>query len=129
MDFKVSRREQRLQPGGPAEVLLDNTCDLYPVFDETDPDLIVDVEILDGDRTELLDRAMFAMVKQRGLDPLEAGDGVQWAEYVIGEIAAPVILRQVVSAVGREGPGVRVSVDTVRSGGASHTTFKIEPTA
>jgi hypothetical protein len=126
VDFKVSRRERRFQPDGPVEVLMDNTCELYPIFDENDEDLIVDVEILDDDRTERLDRAMFAAVKQRGLDPLDPGDGVQWAEHAMGEVAAPVILQQVGAAVGREGPGVHVAPDTVYVGDVAYTTFTIK---
>jgi hypothetical protein len=126
VDFKVSKRERRFQPDGPMEVLLDNTCDLYPVFDPDDEDLIVDVEFLDDDRDELLDRAMFAVVKQRGLDPIESADGVQWAEYAMGDVAAPVILQQINSAVGREGPGARVTPDTVYAGGVAYTTFTVK---
>jgi hypothetical protein len=90
MDIKVSRKETRIFPDGPKEVLVDNVFDLYPVFGD-DPlydgldnisdldrkNMIMDVEILDGDRIELLDRAMFALVKQRGMDPVEPQDGVQ----------------------------------------------------
>jgi hypothetical protein len=126
VDIKVSRREQRFQPDGPVEVLLDNTCDLYPIFDEGDEDLIVDVEFLDDDQAELLDRAMFAAVKQRGLDPLDPDDGIQWAEYAIGDVVAPVILQQATTAVGKEGPGVRIALDTVRAGGVDYTTFTIK---
>jgi hypothetical protein len=129
MDLKVSRRERRFQPDGPAEILMDNTCELYPVFAEDDEDLIVDVEFLDDDRAELLDRAMFAVVKQRGLDPIEPQDGVQWAEYAMGDVAAPVILQQVATAVGREGPGVRATPDTVYAGGVAYTTFNIKLTS
>jgi hypothetical protein len=125
MDFKVSRRERRTQPGGAVEVLMDNVCELYLICDKDDPDLIVDVETLDDDGAELLDRAMFSFVKQRGLDPLEPQDGVQWAEYAIGEVAAPIILSQVAAAVSREGPGVRVTTDTVYNNGAAYTTFKV----
>jgi hypothetical protein len=126
MDFKTSRREKRLQPDGPAEVLLDNMCELYPVFDQDDEDLIVDVEVLDGDREELLDRAMFALVKQRGLDPLDLNDGVQWAEHVLGEVVAPVILQQIGSAVSKEGPGVSVIPETIRVNGESMVVFTVK---
>jgi hypothetical protein len=126
MDLKVSRREQRAQPDGPVDVLIDNTCELYPLFDDDDPDLIVDVEFLDDPRQELLDRAMFALVKQRGLDPLAPLDGVQWAEHIVGEVSAPVILHQIAAAVSREGAGVRVTPSAMQRGGVSYTTFKIE---
>jgi hypothetical protein len=144
MDVKVSRKEPRLQPDGPVEVLVSNIFELYPVFasnsrfiygdrlteqDREDLDnLIVDIEILDGDREELLDRAMFALVKQRGLDPVEPQDGVQWAEAVIGEVAAPVIVQQAHASVSEEGPGVRAVPGTVVNNGKENLVFKIELT-
>jgi hypothetical protein len=144
MDVKVSRKEARMQPEGPVEVLVDNVFDLYPIFgnDErfayreqlTQQDfveldkLIVDVEMLDGDRAELLDRAMFALVKQRGMDPVEPRDGVQWAEAVIGELIAPVIIQQVHTSVSEEGPGVRAVPGTIVSNGKENLVFKVELT-
>jgi hypothetical protein len=144
MDVKVSRKETRLQPDGPVEVLVSNIFDLYPVFasdsrfiygdlvtgqDREDLDnLIVDVEMLDDDRQELLDRSMTALVKQRGLDPVEPQDGVQWAEAVLGEAPAPVIVQQVHASVSEEGPGVRAVPGTVVSNGKENLVFKIELT-
>jgi hypothetical protein len=144
MDVKVSRKEARMQPEGLVEVLVDNVFDLYPVFGNDErftyreqlmqqdfaelDKLIVDVEMLDGDRTELLDRAMFALVKQRGGDPVEPDDGVQWAEAVIGEVIAPVIIQQVHTSVSEEGPGVRAVPGTIVSGGKENLIFKVELT-
>jgi hypothetical protein len=138
MDFKVSRKETRLQPEGPVEVLVSSVFDLYPVFasDETfahrdlltaqdledAENLIVDVEILDDDREERLDRAMFALVKQRGMDPIEPDDGIQWAEAIIGEVISPVIIQQARRAVSEEGLGVRVTPGIVKG----NLTFKID---
>jgi hypothetical protein len=112
VDLKVSRKESRLQPSETVEVLVSNVFDIYPVYDSVDPNLIVDVEMLDDERTELLDRAMFAAVKQRGADPLEVGSGVQWAEAVLGEVTVPVVMTQVQKEVQAEGPGVAVGFST-----------------
>jgi hypothetical protein len=147
MDFKVSRKERRLQPDGPVDVLMDNICDLYPIYGNdprfagqdifigqdriTGPDLanlIMDVEMLDDDREELLDRAMFAVMKQRGGDPVEPDDGIQWAESVIGEVSAPIIVQQVHKAVQEEGPGVRVTPYTVKNKNGENLAIKIELT-
>jgi hypothetical protein len=144
MDVKVSRKETRLQPDGPVEVLVSNIFDFYPVFgsderfvyqdrltgqDREDLDnLIVDVETLDDDRQELLDRAMFALVKQRGQDPVEPQDGIQWAEAVIGEVISPVIVQQVHVSVSEEGPGVRAVPGTIVNKGKENLVFKIELT-
>ena len=147
MDFKVSRKERRWQPDGPVDVLVDNVCDLYPVFaddpkyagieiemgqgriDEQDREnIIMDVEILDDGRAELLDRAMFALMKQRGADPVEPEDGLQWAEAVLGEVPPPVILQQAHSSVSEEGPGVRAEAGIVKNGGKERLIFRVELT-
>jgi hypothetical protein len=147
MDVKVSRKEARMQPEGPVEVLVDNIFDLYPIYGD-DPrydgqdlyighdrvsererkNIIMDVETLDGARVELLDRAMFALVKQRGMDPVEPQDGVQWSQAVIGEVIAPVIVQQVHLSVSEEGPGVRAVPGTVINNGRENLVFKIELT-
>jgi hypothetical protein len=144
MDAKVSRKERRLQPGGPVETLVDNIFDFYPLFasdprfdgapgvagmpEEEKQNLIMDIETLDGGLEERLDRAMFAAVKQCGMDPVEPSDGVQWAEAVLGEVIAPVIIQQVSQAVSREGPGVRVTPGTAANNGKENLLFKIELT-
>jgi hypothetical protein len=148
MDFKVSRKEARMQPDGPVEVLVDNICDLYPIFGD-DPcfdgqdiyigqdrilgqqdrkNVIMDVEMLDDDRTELLDRALFALLKQRGQDPVEPDDGIQWSEALIGEAPPPIIIQQVHTSVSEEGPGVRAVPSTVKNGSKENLIFKIELT-
>jgi hypothetical protein len=147
MDIKVSRKGARMQPDGPVEVLVDNIFDLYlicaddPRYDGQDiyigqdrvseqdrKNVIMDVETVDGDRAELLDRAMWALVKQRGGDPVEPDDGVQWAEAVIGEVVAPVIIQQVHASVSEEGPGVRAVPGTAAGSGKESLIFKIELT-
>jgi hypothetical protein len=127
MDFRINNREKRFSVDGAGEVMLDNSCELYPIFDEEDDNLIVDVEVVDGETAELLDRAAFAMVKQRGMDPIDPNDGVQWAEYSIGEVSAPVILAQIASAVGAEGPGVKVDTGSVYMNGEQYASFTVKP--
>ena len=125
MDLKVSKKERRWMAEGPVDVLIENVCDVYPIFNGN---TIMDVEILDDDRTELLDRATFASMKQRGADPVELKDGIQWAEAVIGEVPAPVIVQQVIAAVYEEGPGVRITPKTVRNGSKENLIFSVELT-
>jgi len=143
MDFKVSKKETRRQPEGLVDVLVNNVCDLYPIFAD-DPrfkdveicgvsesdrkNLIMDVEILDNDKEERLDRAMFAAIKQRGNDPVEPADGIQWAEAVLGEVLSPNILQQVYSSVLTEGTGVRVTPNTIKNGTKEYLTFRLDLT-
>jgi len=147
MDFKVSRKEKRYQPDGPVDVLIDNVCDLYPIFandsryanqdiqmgqdtitDQDRENIIMDVEILDDDRDELLDRAMFALMKQRGNDPVEPDDGVQWAEAIVGDVLPPIILQQAYSSVSEEGPGVKAVAGVVKNGSKQNLVFKVQLT-
>ena len=128
MDLKVSRKEIRFMPEGPVDVLVDNVSDIYPVFDPNDPDTIIDVEILDDARSELLDRAMFAVMKQRGSDPLEPNDGIQWSEALMGDVSPLSIVQQAISSVGTEGPGVKVVPEVVKKGQKENLSFKVELT-
>jgi hypothetical protein len=147
MDIKVSRKEKRLLPGGPADVLMSSVFDVYPIFgndpraadivekeglarlgEEALANLIMDVEILDDDKEERLDRAAWACIKQRGADPVDPEDGIQWAEALLGEIQVPVIILQQQSAVAEEGTGVHIAYDTVRSGGKNLLTFTLKLT-
>jgi hypothetical protein len=138
MDLKVSRKEKRTYNDGPVEVLMDNVCDLFPVFGD-DPrfagqgtfigqdrkNIIMDVEILNDDRTELLDRAMSAVMWQRGADPTNPSHGIQWAQALIGEIPPTVVMQQVDRAVGEVGPGVQATPFIIKNKGRENLAFKI----
>jgi len=147
MDFKVSRKEQRIYKDGPVEVLTDNTIDLFPVFGSDSrfinqdiyigqdkitgqdrDNIIMDVEILDNDRAELLDRSMFAVMWQRGTDPVEPNYGIQWAEALIGDVPPTAIMQQVDKSVREEGPGVQVTPFIVKNGSKENLAFKINLT-
>jgi hypothetical protein len=125
MDLKVSRKETRLQGQGPTEILTSDVFDIYPVFHRLDGNLIVDAELLDDGREERLDRAMFAAVKQRGQDPVEPEDGIPYAEALVGDIAVPAVIPYIVKAVQGEGPGARVSFETVSQGGRSYLAIRL----
>jgi hypothetical protein len=126
MDLRVSLKETRIQPSGPVDVLVSDVFDLYPIYGSVDPNLITDVEVLDNDDAELLDRALSGTVWQRGQDPLAPEEGIQWAEAVIGEVPAPVIIGQLQDAVNKEGPGVNITYDTVTDGSRSYMTYRLD---
>ena len=128
MDVKVSRRDRRYLPEGVQEVLTSNVCDFYPVFDTKDQNLIMDIEMLSNDRDELLDRALFAVMKQRGSDPIEPNDGIQWAEAITGDVSAISIIQQVSRAVMEEGPGVKVTTETIKNGAKENVLFNVSLT-
>jgi len=147
VDFKVSRKERRVYKDGPVEVLMDNAIDLFPVFGN-DPryidqdiyigqdritgqdrdNIIMDVETLDDDRAELLDRSMSAIMWQRGTDPVEPDCGIQWAEAIMGEVPPTAIMQQADKAVREEGPGVQAMPFIVKNGNKENLAFKINLT-
>jgi hypothetical protein len=148
MDFKVSKKETRYQPEGQVDVVLDNICDLYPIFADGQgyadteivvngkpvnravrKNLIMDVEMLDDEQSELLDRATFAMMKQQGQDPVEPSDGIPWAEAVLGEFPPAALQRRIQGAIDEEGGLVSVKQDFVNAGGKSYMTFKLSLTS
>jgi len=96
MDFKVSQKEERMQPGvGLVDVYVPDVFDLYITEEDG---TIINAKILEGVE-ELQQAALFASVKQKGSDPLNSEDGVQWAELMLGEISTGAIIVQVKSAV------------------------------
>ncbi len=122
MDVKVSKKEKIYQPDGIAMVLKDHIFDLFPIYgNPLDQNIVTDIEILDGEEEERLDRATFSVIKQRGLDPLELQDGIPWAETVLGEVPAVITLAIIKQAVIQEGPGVSVQVTATKTG----TNFKV----
>jgi hypothetical protein len=125
MDAKTSRKETRYQPSGTVEVLMDNITDFYPVFSTDDPNCIENIEMLDGDRVELLDRAMWAVLKQRGNDPLDSTDGNQTEECLMGEISAVALISQITASVLEEGPGVQATFSTSVSDGKEYLTVTV----
>jgi hypothetical protein len=146
VDIKISNKEKRTYSDGVAEVLLSNACDLYPIFgdnpiyndqniivnqrlitNEARKNVIMDIEILNNDKIEQLDRATFAVMKQRGADPLELRDGIQWAELILGEIPYFIGLSQVQKAVAEEGTGVRSTMYTTKKGSKESLIVRIDP--
>jgi hypothetical protein len=118
---------------------MDNICDLFPIFGDDlrfinqemfiegndRHNIIMDMEILDDPKIERLDRALFALMKQRGGDPTDPEDGNQWAEAVIGEIPAPMLLQQAQKSVAEEGVDVELTARTIRNGDKENLVFEI----
>ena len=125
MDIKTSRKITRNQGTGLVQVVMSNISDLYPIFADGNELVIADIEMLDDPREELLDRSMWAILKQRGADPLDIGDGNQIEECIMGEISAVALIGQIAASVVAEGPGVQSSFGTTRSGGKEYLTIAI----
>ena len=123
MDVVTSRKITRYQPSGSVLVLMDNITDIYPVFNDAGE--ITDIEMLDNERDELLDRAMWAVLKQRGGDPLDPLDGNQHEECVLGEISPVALIGQITASVAAEGPGVRSSFSTSTLDGKEYLSVAV----
>jgi len=128
MDVMTSRKEQRYQPEGIVQVVMDDITDFYPIFADEAQLVITDLEMIDDPQTELLDRGMWAVLKQLGGDPLDPLDGNQIEECVMGEISAITLIAQITASVAEEGPGVQSSFSTYISDGKEYLTIGIKLT-
>ena len=106
MDFKVSMKEERLQPDGAASSYVPDVFDLFLELDE-DGETILDVSTYE-DLEETEQSALFASIRQRGSDPLNPDLGVMWAECLIGEITPNILITQIMQAVHEVAPGCSV---------------------
>lgn len=104
MDAFIYTKETVKQPSGTSERLVDNIFDFKLV---TEGDEIVGIELV-SDTEELKQQALFAALKQQGSDPLSQDDGVQWANAVIGETSALVIMAQIKTEVNNVSPSCAV---------------------
>ncbi len=131
MDFKVTNKEtiQQFVNGRyyKADQITSDTFELFPVFGDIkgnvnpNGEYIIDTVIINDPVAEKLDRAVFALTKQRGQDPLDKDDGVQWSQYALGEIPDAVLLKQVTEAVQQEGHGVVCEVSGQEDGKVDFT--------
>lgn len=113
MDVKVYKKEEVLQPSGVAEVLTPDIIDIVPIEQEGN---IVNAELLDDNSHDLLEQeCALATIFQRGLDPLDLTDGVQWSEVLLGEVNVLQLMEQLTQAVSRVSLHVKVDFSTVRT--------------
>jgi hypothetical protein len=126
MDLRVSKKETRYLPVGQVEVLVPGAFDVFPIFSAEDPNLIVDVECITDEAEERRDRAEFSTIKQRGSDPLDPEDGIQWAESLLEEVSPDVIMFQIQEAVKRESPVTNVIFEArMDAGGVTRLVYSI----
>ena len=126
MDFKVSQKAEMYQPQGTVDVLVNGIFDLYLVehTDEDDQKWIDDVITL-VDEEEERDRVMFSILRQRGQDPMNPGEGIQWVEAMMTEIPVPLLMSQITNAAAQENSYVNIDFETVVINGVSQLTVAI----
>ena len=141
MDIKLSQKEQMQQPNGLVDVLINGINDFFLIEreDEFGQLWIDDVETVDGFMAakekepsllwmdykatakdfldEEKDRTTFAVIRQRGMDPMLPAQGIQWAEAMLSEIPVPLLMQQIMDAAINESQYVNVSFETVTVGG------------
>lgn len=116
MDVKVYQKEEVKQPEGTIEVFKPSIIDMIPIETVTrEGTTIVNFEVLeDGDKELLEQQCALATIFQRGLDPLDLEDGIQWSETLLGEVTPIQLIDQIQSAVASVTTSVIVEFDTVK---------------
>lgn len=123
MDFKVSKKETRSQPDGMFDILVTDVFDLYPVLEGN---VILDAEIIEDDE-ELMQNAMIATIRQRGVDPIEPYRGVRWAQVVLGELMSDALLVDIQAEAKMVSVYVSVIFDTyISPNGESFLSYSIK---
>lgn len=92
---------------------------------------IVSCETLEDDSNDLIEQeCALATIFQRGLDPLDLEDGIQWSEVLLGEINALQLMEQITQAVSNVSMHVKVDFSTIRlENGQSVLTYSLKEVA
>lgn len=77
---------------------------------------LVGCEILDDGTQELLEQeCALATIFQRGLDPLDLEDGIQWSEALLGEVNVLQLMEQITDVVSAVSAHVKVEFTTIKT--------------
>lgn len=133
MDVKVYKKEEVLQPSGTEYVYVPDVIDLIPRVTKgsNGNEVLSGAEELDDDSRDLLEQEVtLSTIKQRGLDPLDKEDGIQWSEALLGEINVVQLMSEIVEAVTNTTTSVTVVFDTVTDdNGRSYLSYKLQGVA
>ena len=131
MDVKVYKKEEVRQPSGTEYVYVPDVIDIIPNI-VTNPDtgeetITGAIELEDSSKDLLEQECAIATIKQKGLDPLDKGDGIQWSETLLGEVNVIQLMEDIQSAVEQTTTSVVVIFDTVTdSEGRSYLTYTLK---
>ena len=131
MDVKVYKKEEVRQPSGTEYVYVPDVIDIIPNIvtnPDTGEDIITGaVELEDGSKDLLEQECAIATIKQKGLDPLDKEDGIQWSETLLGEVNVIQLMEDIQSAIEQTTTSVVVVFDTViDSEGRSYLTYTLQ---
>ena len=131
MDVKVYKKEEVRQPSGTEYVYVPDVIDIIPNIvtnTDTGEEIITGAVELENDSKDLLEQeCAIATIKQKGLDPLDKEDGIQWSETLLGEVNVIQLMEDIQSAIEQTTTSVVVIFDTVTdSEGRSYLTYTLQ---
>ena len=131
MDVKVYKKEEVRQPSGTEYVYVPDVIDIIPnivTSPDTGEEIITGaIELEDSSKDLLEQECAIATIKQKGLDPLDKEDGIQWSETLLGEVNVIQLMEDIQSAVEQTTTSVVVIFDTVTdSEGRSYLTYTLQ---
>lgn len=134
MDVKVYKKEEVRQPSGTEYVYVPDVIDIIPNIvtnTDTGEEIITGaVELENGSKDLLEQECAIATIKQKGLDPLDKEDGIQWSETLLGEVNVIQLMEDIQSAVEQTTTSVVVVFDTVTDNeGRSYLTYTLQEVA
>ena len=134
MDVKVYKKEEVRQPSGTEYVYVPDVIDIIPNIltnPATGEEIITGaVELEDGSKDLLEQECAIATIKQKGLDPLDKEDGIQWSETLLGEVNVIQLMEDIQSAIEQTTTSIVVIFDTVTdSEGRSYLTYTLQEVA
>ena len=126
MDIRVSQKEQMMQPNGLVDVIVSGINDFFLIEETDDEDQIwiKDIETIEDFITEEKDRVSFAVIRQRGQDPIDPYEGVQWVETMLSEIPVPLLMQQIIDAALAESTYVNVTFETIKINGEEQLSIR-----
>ena len=90
---------------------------------------IMNCELVEG-RDELEQQCALATIFQKGLDPLDLNDGIQWSEAILEEISSLQLIQDIIDAVAKVSTAIKVVFDVVEDdNGNSFLSYKLEEVA
>ena len=134
MDVKVYKKEEVRQPSGTEYVYVPDVIDIIPNI-VTNPDtgeeiITGAIELENGSKDLLEQECAIATIKQKGLDPLDKEDGIQWSETLLGEVNVIQLMEDIQSAIEQTTTSVVVIFDTVTDNeGRSYLTYTLKEVA
>ena len=87
---------------------------------------LVNAVTVESDKEIIEQACALATIFQRGLDPLDLDDGIQWTEAILEEVNSVELMQQIINSVSQVSSSVKVVFDTVTDkDGNSLLTYKI----